>query len=364
MDAVDLQLALGHARTLSATRLNALFDSFEADREQPRTLTRLYQCSPTAQRLLRAVDRSRVRADRAWAERNGIQLLDLWSADYPSQLTALTDAPPMLYLRGDATCLGSPQLAMAGSRRPTPAGVRTAHAFAHQLADAGLTITSGLAHGIDAASHEGALDSSGHTVAVLGSGLDSIYPPEHRALAERIAARGALVSELPPKSPPRRYHFPRRNRIISGLTVGVLIVEAAQHSGSLITAQRAQQQGRPVFAIPGSIHNPLARGCHALIRGGATLVEEPADVLRALKLPLTKQLLINLRQEAAGIGGDVPMLDKEYKILLDALGFEPTGVDMLVVRTGFASHCVAAMLLNLELEGAVGILTDGRYVRL
>jgi DNA processing protein len=297
-------------------------------------------------------------------QREHIVLVDAASALYPPRLVESHAAPALLYVQGDAALLGSAQLAMVGSRSPTQGGRRTAREFAGYLAQAGLTITSGLALGIDAASHEGALAAQGRTIAVLGSGLDQVYPPQHRALAARIAAQGALISEFPPGTPPLRQNFPLRNRIIAALAVGTLVVEAARGSGSLITAQRAIELGREVFAIPGPIHNPLARGCHALIRQGAKLVENAQDVLSELNFSLPQQLVMSL----SGNRGDAPpgvlVLDKEYKILLDALGFEPTGVDSLVERTGLPSQSVASMLLILELEGAVELQSGGRYLRL
>jgi DNA processing protein len=260
---------------------------------------------------------------------------------------------------GSVAALATAQLAMVGSRNPTPAGRTTARDFAAWFARAGLTITSGLAVGIDAASHEGALGAGGQTVAVCATGLDRVYPAEHAALAERIRAHGALLSEFPPRSAPLPGHFPRRNRIISGLSLGTLVVEAARHSGSLITARLAVEAGREVFAIPGSIHSPLARGCHQLIKSGAKLVEEAADVMSELKISVPKeQLTLRLREPETA-----PALDKEYEMLLDALGFEPATIDILVARTRLPGESVASMLLILELEGRVAALPGGRYGR-
>jgi DNA processing protein len=199
---------------------------------------------------------------------------------------------------------------------------------------------------------------------VLGSGIDVLYPRQRRGLAARIVAHGALVSEYPPASPPIRAHFPRRNRIISGLCLGTLVVEAARHSGSLITARLAAKQRRAVFAVPGSIHNPLARGCHALLRGGAKLVESADDVLSELRFNFTKQCLTMPSTARVASVGPAPRLDKDYKILLDALGFEPASLDMLVERTGLPSQSVASLLLFLEFEDVVGLHSGGRYVRL
>jgi DNA processing protein len=236
--------------------------------------------------------------------------------------------------------------------------------FAADFARLGLTITSGLALGIDAACHEGALDADGSTVAVLGHGLDEVYPREHQDLARRVATTGALISEFPPGTPPLTHHFPRRNRIIAGLAQGTLVVEAAGNSGSLITARLAGVAGRDVFAIPGSIHNEMARGCHELIRQGAKLVERPDDVLAELKISLAAQLLVSPAADPVGTRLAAGALDKEYKILLDALAFEPVSVDSLIERTGMNSESIASMLLILELDGHVAPHPGGRYSRL
>ena len=261
---------------------------------------------------------------------------------------------------GSAALLSAPQLAMVGSRSPTPAGRATAREFAAWFARAGLTVTSGLAVGIDAASHEGALAGGGTTVAVCGTGLDRSIPPSTPSSRSASCAHGALVSEFPPRTPPLRANFPQRNRIIGGLSLGTLVVEAARHSGSLITARLAVENGREVFAIPGSIHSPLSRGCHQLIKQGAKLVEEAADVLSELRISVGKEPLT----PASAAPQKPPALDKEYEMLLDALGFEPATIDTLVARTHLPGESVASMLLILELEGRVASLPGGRYSRI
>jgi DNA processing protein len=306
-----------------------------------------------------------VEAALRWLERPGHHFVPLDAAAYPPLLAQLTDAPVGLFVRGDPAALSLPQLAIVGSRNPTTGGRDHAASFAAHLAGCGLAITSGLAIGIDAAAHRGALDADGITVAVCGTGLDIDYPPAHSALAAAIAARGALVSEFPLGTPPLQMNFPRRNRIISGLSLGTLVVEAAVRSGSLITARLAADQGREVFAIPGSIHNPLTRGCHQLIRQGAKLVETADDIFAELPalagaLAPALQAAVPARQNSATAG---PVLDKAYEILLDALGFEPASVDVLVERTGFAADEVASMLLILELDGKLESRPGGGYVR-
>ena len=307
-----------------------------------------------------APDAALIDEDLLWLERSRIALVLACDAAYPPLLLQSPDPPAALFVRGDVSVLADPQLAMVGSRNPTAGGRATAKDFAKTFARAGLTVTSGLALGIDAACHEGALDAGGVTIGVLGSGLDRLYPPQNAALAERIAASGAVITEFPRGTVPRAAHFPQRNRIIAGLTLGTLVVEAARDSGSLITARLAGTAGREVFAVPSSIHNTFARGCHELIRQGAKLVEKPEDVWVDLKISLANQLLATPRETP----GNPPALDKEYKILLDALAFEPASVDSLIERTGMSSESIASMLLILELEGHVAPHPGGRYSRM
>jgi DNA processing protein len=285
-------------------------------------------------------------------------------AGYPPQLLAIPDPPPLLHVLGEVATLARPSVAIVGSRQPTPAGRETAYAFARDLAAAGLVVTSGLALGIDAAAHRGALDAGGRTIAVCGTGLDVVYPRSNVQLAARIARSGALVSEFPPGTRPLPHHFPQRNRIISGLALGVLVVEARHRSGSLITARLAAEQGREVFALPGSIHNALARGCHRLIRDGARLVETVEEVLGGLQADLFAALPAGRAQAPATTAFSGGALDRDSKILLNACGFEPVDVDTLVERTGFPAGSVASMLVMLELCGEVEPCAGGLYCRL
>ncbi|MCK9530291.1 MAG: DNA-processing protein DprA [Gammaproteobacteria bacterium] len=332
--------------------------------EHAGNLERLF-CAPPADlnpaltAVLRRPDWATAEADLAWADGDQRHILPLDDPRYPPLLGALPDAPPVLFVLGDPTALSAPQLAMVGSRNPTPTGAETAYAFARHLAGAGLVITSGLALGVDAASHKGALDAPGQTIAVAGTGLDRVYPARHKGLAHAIAAEGALVSEFPPGTPPLPHHFPRRNRIISGLSAGTLVVEAALGSGSLITARTAVEQGREVFAIPGSIHNPLARGCHRLIREGAKLVETAADVLEEL----APQLRAALAQPEAADRTPAVELDPAACRLLESLDQAPTSVDLLVERSGLTAETVSSMLLVLELQGYVAAVNGGHYIR-
>jgi len=318
---------------------------------------------PAARAALTAPEARRLEADLEWLAKSATTIV-LWTDPaYPPLLGQTADAPAALYVQGSVPLLSSPQLAMVGSRSPTPAGRSTARDFAAWFAHRGLAVTSGLATGIDAACHEGALAGGGPTLAVFGTGLDRVYPSEHRALAERIRAQGTLLSEFPPGTAPRPENFPRRNRIIAGLTLGTLVVEAARRSGSLITARLAAEAGREVFAIPGSIHSPLSHGCHQLIKSGAKLVEQADDVVTELRFLVPQEALTEARTAAASEGKPQRALDKEYEMLLDAVGFEPATIDSLVARTQLTSEAIASMLLILELEGRVAALPGGRYGR-
>lgn len=314
-------------------------------------------------------DTAAIERELAWAARPGNRLLRLDAPGYPPQL-ALTPRPPaLLWVTGDASLLADPQIAVVGTRRPSAGGRDTARSFAAQLAASGLAVTSGLALGIDTAAHRGALEAGGRTLAVLGTGLDRIYPAANRDLAHAIVdGHGALVAEFPLGTPALADNFPRRNRVIAGLTLGTLVVEAALASGSLITARLAAEHNREVFAVPGSIHNTLARGCHALIREGAKLVESPADILAEL----APRLQALLSEPLPAVSGTAPpaavpatvALDEDYRKLLDLLTDSPAPVDLLVQRSGLTAEIVSSMLLILELEGYVATAPGGLYSRL
>ena len=332
-------------------------------RASPATLRAAGLAAPAVARLAHPPARE-LEQDLQIVQRHSLVLLAATDPRYPAQLlAAIPMAPAVLWVKGDPQALSAPQIAMVGARRCTAVGAMTARQFATWFARAGVGVTSGLARGIDAASHSGALDAQGLTVAVCAHGLDQIYPAEHAALAQRIVAQGALVSEFPPGTVPRRAHFPQRNRLISGLALGTVVVEAALKSGSLSTASWAADQGREVFAVPGSVHSPVSAGCHRLIRDGAKLVETPEEVLAELRLPLINQSLENNPGPAGQRALARPRLDKPLEILLDAVGFGPTGVDELVIRTGLPGESVASMLLILELEGLIAAEAGGRYSR-
>ena len=319
---------------------------------------------PTLRSALKNPDQEAVERDIAWLE-GGENRHIITSADprYPPLLAAAHSAPLLLYLQGAPEVLTTPQLAIIGSRNPTVTGASTAYDFAAHLATLGMTITSGLALGIDGAAHRGALEVGGKTVAVFATGPDRIYPARHRDLAHAIVeGGGALVSEFPPGTKPHSSLFPRRNRIISGLAVGSLVVEAALRSGSLITARLAAEQGREVFAIPGSIHNPLSRGCHHLIRQGAKLVESSNDILEELAPSLRYQIQAVDSSVKAPEGSEQEPLDEEYQKLLACIDFAPTSVDALVECSGLTADVVSSMLLIMELRGMVDSVPGG-YMR-
>ena len=305
-----------------------------------------------------------------WLQQPGHHLVGWHDPDYPAPLRTISSPPLALFVDGDPALLWRPAVAIVGSRAPTSGGRDNAHFFARSLAAAGIVVVSGMARGIDAAAHEAALAAgSGTTVAVVGTGPDVAYPPGHDRLRDRLAAQGAVVSEHPPGTPALRSHFPARNRILAGLALGTLVIEAAEQSGALITARQAGEAGREVFAVPGSIHNPKARGCHRLIRDGAALVEEPREVVDALAhlaADLANALRIRLGQAESDLiagAGEAPLrLDADYQSLWTALGHDPTGMDQLVSRTRLTAAELSSMLLVMELDGLV-TAEHGRYQR-
>ncbi|MDH4048997.1 MAG: DNA-processing protein DprA [Gammaproteobacteria bacterium] len=306
-------------------------------------------------------DENAINRDVEWLQAAGHHLVHPDSPDYPELMRQMPGAPTLLYVVGNCAALNLPSLAIVGSRNPTRGGMQNAYEFAKHLAGCGFCIVSGLAQGIDTAAHNGALASDAMTVAVLGHGIDRVYPAANRDLAHRIAASGALISEYSLGTAPKKEHFPQRNRLISGLSLGTLVVEAARQSGSLITARLSSDQGREVFAIPGSIHNPMSRGCHKLIREGAKLVESAEDIVNELG-----SLAGHLMQNTAttNVQTSAPTLDPEYKALLEVLAFDPATADQLAERSGLTIEQVSSMLLILELEGKVETQSGGRYSQL
>ena len=325
--------------------------------EKPQVL-RAVGLSAASIEAIQNPDWASVETDMAWLQQPHHHLMPITSEQYPDLLKQIHDPPPLLFLSGDPDLLQLPQLAIVGSRNPSQNGQNIAEEFARVLSDHGLCITSGMALGIDACAHRGALQGVSSTLAVAGTGLDRVYPARHRHLAHEIAEKGVLISELPPDTQAHAQHFPRRNRIISGLSMGVLIVEAALKSGSLITARLALEHNRAVLAIPGAIQNPLARGCNQLIKQGATLVETVPDILQEIAPLVSYSIPQQLKTE---IKTD---LDQDHLNLLKSVAYAPTSVDTLVRETGNPVEVVASMLLVLELEGYVASAAGGCYYRL
>ncbi len=350
-------LALLRLSGLGASKLSEILENCS-------DFTQLFDASDHCQVVAGKADWALVEKDLKWLESPDCYIVHKQSTHYPSLLKEIHSAPPILFVQGNLELLTRSQIAIVGSRNPTALGCDTAMKFARHFSCMGFTITSGLAIGIDGAAHKGALLGEGSTIGVLGHGLDRIYPAAHQKLAQEILEKaGALVCEFPIGIPPAPAHFPKRNRIISGLSVGTLVVEAALNSGSLITAKLALEQGREVFAIPGSIHNPLAKGCHALIREGAKLVETAEDVLEELQ---------GFMKYGTGFGSkgeetrqkEIPSkLESSYVALLTQIGYECTPIDSVINSSGLTARKVSGMLLELELKGYVKSVPGG-YTRL
>lgn len=316
-----------------------------------------------AQNFIDAENQDQVDTSLRWLEEERHHIITIESPHYPRLLADIHDAPPILYVIGDVEVLKTPQLAIVGSRKPTPAATRTAREFSEALVSYGLTITSGLAMGIDAEAHLGCLKADGLTIAVSATGLDRVYPAQHRSLAHEIVQNGAMISEYPLGTGVHKPNFPRRNRLISGLSIGTLVVEAAVKSGSLTTARHATEQGREVLAMPGSIHNPMARGCHRLIRQGAKLVETVDDILEELAGQIDTTALTETTEHQTTTQRPTVDLDPEYARLMSCLDFSPQSIDQLVERSELPTNEVASMLLMLELQGLIESPGANRYVR-
>lgn len=320
-----------------------------------------------ADAILAHKDSDSATADLDWLKAaNNHFIITLDCPEYPSLLKQTDSPPPLLYIHGNLSIINDPQLAIVGSRNPTQSGLTSAYDFAKYIAQTGMCITSGLALGIDGSAHQGALDAAAPTIAIIATGIDRVYPAKHRNLAHQIVEKGAIISEFPVGTQPRSSNFPRRNRIISGLAHGTLVVEAALKSGSLITARLASEQGREVFAIPGSIHNPLAKGCHQLIRQGAKLVETGQDILEEMSAVIDLSQVDSITTSPAEEQTPTNTDDKnpEQQLLLEKMGYDPISIDTLVVSTGLKPESIAAMLLILELQNHVSSNGGGTYTRI
>lgn len=373
---MEAWLILLRAPALGPAHLRNLLSRFgNADRTLAflRANPAVAELDEPTRRWLDAPDRSVLDADLAWLSQSGHHLIGLDDPTYPAMLRDVPGAPAALFVDGDVSLIWMPQVAIVGSRSASSGGLATTRRFTRSLVQAGFTITSGMADGIDGAAHAAALEAGGRTLAVLGTGPDLVYPRKHRDLAARIAAEGALVSEFPPGTSARADHFPRRNRIIAGLALGTLVVEAGLNSGSLITARQANEQGRDVFAIPGSINNPLARGCHRLIRDGAVLCETPEDIISVLAAQASalgdrlRSVLQPMQlPEVPGSDDSIESANRDavYQRMIAAMGHDEVSLDTLVERTGLDVGTLSSMLLVLELEGQVVAAGGGNYQRI
>lgn len=367
MDTLRFWLALHRAPGIGAVAFNILLDEFSTpaalfEHGFPRHLL-----PPALREYLAKPDWKGVERDLQWLQQSPqCHILTRDDPRYPRRLYEIPrNAPCVLFVRGPIEALMRHQIAIVGTRKPTPVGIQTARTLARDLTTSGINITSGLALGIDTAAHQGALLANGRTIAVLGTGINRIYPAQNRQLAEEIlGAGGVLVTEFPIDTPPLPRNFPQRNRIISGLTLGVLVIEAAERSGSLITAKFALEQGREVFAVPGSVHNNSARGCHALIKQGAKLVERADDIIEEIGVFAGLPRSNNNEREwgVTGVKQDSG-LSRKHELVYNQIGYEPTPVDSLIERTGIPAGELCALLIEMEVEGKVVTTDGGLYMR-
>ncbi len=374
MNNIEYWLALHRTPKIGPKKISALISHFGSVKDifSPASFKELafMGLSDNTIKHIESPNWEKVSSDLKWMELPQNHIITCACPEFPPQLHEISAVPPVLYICGNLEILLSPQIAMVGSRSPTLTGINTARDFAESLSTSGITITSGLALGIDAASHDGALQGIGSTIAVTATGLDRIYPAKHRDLAYKIIETGAIISEFPIGTPPKAENFPRRNRIISGLAIGTVVVEAALKSGSLITASYAYEQNKEVFAIPGSINNPLSKGCHMLIKQGAKLVETANDIIEEIA-PMIETQQTLLTPETLTDTIDPPRielnldldLDEEYGTLLNQIDHSPVSVDILIERTGFSANTICSMLLILEMKGVITSITGGIYCR-
>ncbi len=305
-----------------------------------------------------------IRNDLAWLAKDNNHILPITDDLYPPLLKKSDSPPPLLYITGNPNILLQPQLAVVGSRNATTLGLKNTYSFCSSLAANGLTITSGMALGVDGMAHKAAVDVQGTTIAVMGNGLDTVYPAKHRDLAHLIAQNGALVSEFSIGTKPHHYNFPRRNRIICGLSLGTLVIEAGLQSGTLITARQTMENNRPVMAIPGSIHSPLAKGCHFLIKQGAKLIESAHEIIEELT-PLAQSLTEDLSGKIKAIDAKENQAEQEHEHqnILDAIGYEATSINQIIEKTGLEIADLSSVLLILELEDKIQTLAGAHYIR-
>lgn len=319
----------------------------------------------TARKITQGIDADVIAPTLDWLQKDNAHIVTLADSEYPQKLLEISNPPAVLYAIGNLHWLNHPSIAMVGSRSATPQGEKNAEEFAQSLCNLGLCVVSGMALGIDGAAHRGALKANGATIAVVGTGLDIVYPARHRDLAHKIAERGLIISEFPLGTPSKAQNFPRRNRLISGLSLGCLVVEANIDSGSLITARLATEQGREVFAIPGSIHSPVAKGCHLLIKQGAKLVESTQDILEEIKhlLPVAKQTIHSPTGLMTHLGANETN-GSEANTVLALMGYDAINFDNLQQLSALTTDSLSAMLMMLELDGKITVLQGNQYQRL
>ena len=319
----------------------------------------------TARKITQGIDADVIAPTLDWLQKDNAHIVTLADSEYPQKLLEISNPPAVLYAIGNLHWLNHPSIAMVGSRSATPQGEKNAEEFAQSLCNLGLCVVSGMALGIDGAAHRGALKANGATIAVVGTGLDIVYPARHRDLAHKIAERGLIISEFPLGTPSKAQNFPRRNRLISGLSLGCLVVEANINSGSLITARLATEQGREVFAIPGSIHSPVAKGCHLLIKQGAKLVESTQDILEEIKhlLPVAKQTIHSPTGLMTHLGANETN-GSEANTVLALMGYDAINFDNLQQLSALTTDSLSAMLMMLELDGKITVLQGNQYQRL
>jgi DNA processing protein len=372
MNNYDAQwLYLASIKGLGNISIHNLLNHFESIENifKQKTFPQELKLSKQIQSAIKTPQFETVKKDMKWLEGENNHILTIDDACFPPLLKQAQSPPALLFITGNPDVLLQPQLAVVGSRNATEIGLRNTHSFCFDLANKGLVITSGMALGVDGKAHQAALDANGQTIAVMGTGLDTVYPARHRELAHHIAEKGALVSEFPIGTPPNAFNFPQRNRIICGLSLGTLVVEAAMKSGTLITARQTMEINRPVMTIPGSIHNPLAKGCHNLIKQGAKLVESADEIFEELT-PLAHSLSLEIKEKLS-LFDDMTVksapqsdINEEHFAVLDKINYEPTPIDEIILKTKLTAQEISSILLILELDDLIHALPGAQYIRI
>lgn len=374
MEYTQAWLLLVHTKGLGSKRILDLLNHFKS----VETIFSQNSYSPelklpqSVQQQLKNPNHVGIEQDLAWLEKPNNSIITIDNDLYPPLLKLTDSPPPLLYLTGNPNILLQPQLAVVGSRNASPMGLKNTHSFCYDMAKRGLTITSGMALGVDGKAHQAALDAGGKTIAVMGTGLDVVYPAKHKNLAHDIAENGVLISEFPVGTKPNAHNFPRRNRIICGLSLGTLVIEAGVQSGTLITARQTMEINRPVMAIPGSIHSPLAKGCHLLIKQGAKLVESAEEILEELT-PLAQSLSLKIQEKLSSLENKTVQTENksyikgdenEHDLLLNCIMYDSTSIDEIISKSGLTTQEVASTLLILELEDKIQALPGAQYIRI